>query len=232
MKLSAEIFVALERSNRDLWVSETAGKIRGSFSDYFDVLNVSTLDLEQICSDVEIWASSYQVTGGRDVAKLCVVAVSLGHHFWKDPRFATYISESVQNQNVERTRCSRLLMKATDDWLSLLWHDDSVLHFAERLEELMKQSCDDSDRNIRYLVPNHWSMFTEDYNSQYLTWLRSRLPETKSALKRTILTAGALIFGANWWNDPQYTKLMHYLMAEPISDQQLTKLIAKLREIN
>lgn len=232
MLFSRDVFNAFDASHRDLWVEETAHTIRDCFADYFDRLDTSTQELEQICAGVQTWAKSNQIIGGRDVAKLCVVAVSLGHKFWQDPRFSGYISASVGNSSVERSRCSRLLTKDAENWLTLLWNQDAISRFAKRLEIALNQGADNSDATLRYLVPNHWSMFNEAQNSQYLAWLRRQLPQTDCSAKDTFLSAGALIFGSNWWDDPQYAKLITSLMSKPFCEQQQVALVTTLEEMN
>ena len=232
MKLSSDVFDAFAKSNRDLWIIETADKIKVNFPAHFDTLGTDASALEQICSDVEMWARAHRITGRRDVAKLCVVAVSLGHRFWTDPRFATYISNLVETPNVDRTSISRLLTTSTKNWLSNLWNGDDFQSFVTRLEAAIVQNTDNTDDTLRYIVPNHWSMFTETENGQFLTWLRPQLPHTNNPAKRTVLAAGALIFGTNWWHDPQYTHVLQDLQSESDIEQQLGKLISTFREMN
>lgn len=206
-KISNAQYGALQAPARAEWITSAAARLHATYSGYYTALHVHASDLEPLCKDVEAWAAKHDVVGERDVAQLCLLTPTLGHRFWRDPRFRGYIAESLGNAELSRSRAALMMTRNTQDWLATFWKNDSLANFAERLTDSVQRDVVLSAEALRQILPGHWVQFTATQNDELLAWLIPTLPVGQMQAQRLAYTACALVHGTGWLRDPQYVRL-------------------------
>lgn len=197
-------FDALSAPDRAVWIAQAAARLHQSFLSYYLALGRTPADLVPVCHATERWAAGFGITGERDVSQLCCLAASLGHQFWQDPRFQGHVAATLANTAVVRSEAVPLLMGRAQDWLALLWLNDTMGAFAERLMHVLRRNLEPDLTILRTVLPGHWLAYDEGFNVQLLQWLYQSLPPTTFAAQRMAALAIGLVHGTSWWHDPQY----------------------------
>jgi hypothetical protein len=153
--------------------------------------------------------------GERDVAQLCCIAVTLGHEFWRDPRFDAYLAASVGNADLTPTQATQRLIGYAGDWLAALWTNDSLPAFAERLCHYVRHDTELTPSILRAVLPGHWALFDEEYHARLTGWLLSSLPTLQMPAQRLASVSCALVHGTGWMHDPQYGVLLRMIVTAP-----------------
>jgi hypothetical protein len=224
-------FDALAAPDREAWVAQAAARLHQSFFSYYTALGRVPADLVPVCHATERWAAGLGITGERDVSQLCCLAASLGHQFWQDPRFQGHVVATLGNPAVARPEAVPLLMGHAQDWLTLLWQNDTLGAFAERLAAMLRHNLEPDVQTLRSVLPGHWLALDEGFNLQLLQWLFQTLPPTTFAAQRMAALAIALVHGISWWRDPQYVCFADVLATAPSPDalaQALTAIYGQL----
>lgn len=207
LKFLPEQFEAFAAPARGAWVANAALRVHQAYPDYFTAIGVTAPDLEPICEDVERWAATHHITGSRDTLKLCFVAITFGHGFWRDPRFKQYVGNSVGDPGIARARAVQMLVDTASDWLRVLWQGDALSEYANRMAGYIKGNAEPDPNNLKVILPGHWELFDSIANERLIAGLISRLPATHMAAQRLAYVAGALVHGTGWVRDPQYVRL-------------------------
>lgn len=206
-RISDAQFEAFRAPARATWIASAAAHLHATYSDYYATLQVQARDLELLCKEVEAWAARHSVFGRRDVAQLCLLTPTLGHKFWRDPRYRGYITESLGNAELSRSRAVMMMTQNTQEWLGKLWANDNLAGFAERLTDDIRRDAELSAETLRHILPGHWAQFTAAQNGELLAWLIPTLPAVEIQSQHLAYTACALVHGTGWLRDPQYVRL-------------------------
>jgi hypothetical protein len=204
-------FETFSAPDRDAWIAQAAARLHQSFHSHYTALGRVPADLVPVCHATERWAAAYGITGERDVSQLCCLAASLGHQFWQDPRFEGHVAATLANPALARPGVTPLLMGHAQDWLTLLWQNDTLGAFADRLTAILRRNLEPDLQVLHAVLPGHWIALDEGFNSQFLQWLYQTLPPTSFAAQRMAALAIALVHGAQWWHDPQYLRFAEIL---------------------
>ncbi|KIC47751.1 hypothetical protein [Tateyamaria sp. ANG-S1] len=211
LRVSPHVVDGFEQAAVDAWAVDTAQFMARTYRDYLVAMNIRAVDLLPLVHAVQQWAARYECTVDRDVRQLCCVAMSLGHQFWEDPRFAHYVNVSLRDRGLPRTHAVKTLVGHATEWLTQLWKDDGLAEFGERLSALVVGGYPLNSQTLEYVLPGHAAMFTPDDEARLLDWLRPRLPETGYAHQRMSYICLALPLGMSWWADPQYRHVAHHV---------------------
>jgi hypothetical protein len=207
LRLSAQQFARFAAPERDLWIADTAQRLFAGFEGHYRGLGVTAEDLQPAVDAVVSWAEGFGITGQRDVAQLCCVMPSLGHAFWRDPRFAGFGEAALLDANVARSDAVLAVTDAAQAWLAALWQGDTISAYAERLATRLSYGSEPSPLSLGDVLPNHWSIYTSAYNDQLLAWLGHSLQPLRTPAQRFASVTCALVHGTGWQNDPQYRHL-------------------------
>lgn len=235
LSFSEEQFAAFEDMERDKWAADAARQLVDAFPDHFAVLHVTVADLIPLCVGVEKWAARYEITGARDVLKLCFAALTLGHRFWLDPRYRGYIEETVANKRIVKTRRADAFVDRSKEWLNGLWAQDSVVAFGARLVATMRNpqpAASPLAVTLQGILPGHWAQYPDRDNDRAIAELLTHCE--RHGLDRDgqclAYVACALVFGFSWWSDPHYATIAEGVRAAP-SDTALAARLAPLLEV-
>ncbi|MDF3435179.1 hypothetical protein HKX32_19380 [Sulfitobacter sp. KE42] len=211
LRFSKEQFSVFEEPVRREWIAQAAERLHQTYSGYFKALHVEARDLEPLCAAVERWAAESGLTGQRDVSQLCCVASTLGHEFWRDPRFGSYVNGAAGNADVSKNKAVEALINNVHVWLGGLWQNDTVEDFARRLDRHIRQNDEPDTQKLMAIVPNHWVLFDADTNERLVAWLKQNLPPTSISAQRLAYVSLALVYGTGWVRDPQYVHLVRMI---------------------
>ncbi|WP_412074381.1 hypothetical protein [Tritonibacter mobilis] len=213
LKFSAAQFDAFSAPARAEWIAQAAQRLHQAYPEYFKTLEVEASALEPLCQAVEQWAAGYGVVGKRDVSQLCYVASTLGHKFWRDPRFGGYVNASMGNPDTPRGNAVGLLVNNASDWLDTLWRNETFDRFVFRLDGYIRRDLEPSTQTLMDIVPGHWALFDANTNERLIAWIRQNLPPTQSPAQRLVYVTCALVHGTGWVHDPQYGKILRAIKA-------------------
>lgn len=208
LEISNEQFQAFALPARAEWVAGAAQRLHQTYPEYFTALGVEALVLRPLCQAVEQWAAEHGIRGQRDVSRLCCVASTLGHKFWRDPRFDGYVKGSVENAEFCRKDAVDILVDNTSDWLAILWYQDTLTDFTHRLDGCLRRDAEPTAETLVHILPGHWVLFDADTNARLMAWLIRSLPPTHQPSQRLAYVACALVHGTAWLRDPQYGRLL------------------------
>lgn len=213
--LSQEQFAAFEGHARDRWCQTAARDLFESYATYYTAFNASADTLLPMVKTTAAWAQRHDIRSQADVTRLCHVSGSLGHRFWRDPRFRGYVTASM-SVDVPPGRRATAMMGETKTWLRRLWAGDSLLGFSTRLVELVRESRGPDAQALRYVLPGHWQMFSTPDNERLLGWLSETVPDglRDDGSLQLAYTACALAHGTQWLGDPQYQRLAKIVRAQ------------------
>ena len=206
LTFSAATFEAFADAERDAWAKRAAAKLHATYPDHYAVLDVSASDLVPLCAGVERYGARYGVKGERDVFRLVLMAASLGHRFWQDPRFRGYLADAFP-EGGDPVRGVIAMGRHAKEWLRLLWADDTQAAFADRLCSHLR--CDEGPAALPAILPQHYQVFAAGDHARLVDWLMESRPANGMAAPWQQLAhlALACAFGVHWHRDPQYTAL-------------------------
>lgn len=215
----------------DAWAAEAAQFLARTYRDYMKALDIWADDLLPQIHAVQAWAARHDCVADRDVRQLCCVAMSLGHQFWQDPRFAYYVDVTLRDRSLPRTHAVKTLVGHGTEWLGQLWQDDSLAEFGERLCALIVGGYPLNSQTLAYALPGHAAMFSPDDEHRLLDWLRPRLPDCQYAHQRMAYTCLALPLGVAWWDDPQYRNIAHHVAAHDDPQKLVNGILPMFRAL-
>lgn len=229
LSFSKEQFAAFEAMERDKWASKAACQLIAAFPDHFANLNVTAADLTPFCAGVEKWAARHEITGARDVLKLCYAALSLGHKFWLDPRFRGYIESTVANKRIVKTRRADAFVDRSKEWLNGLWAQDSVEAFAALLVKAVRDPLTAASPlvfTLQGVLPGHWVQYSDSDNDRAISELLKDCERYDLSRDGQCLAyvACALVFGFHWWSDPHYAAIAEVVRSVPTDTALATQL--------
>lgn len=155
LTLSSATFEAFAVQVRASWAERTALQLHSTYPDYFTALDVTSEDLAPLCQQVERFAARHEVTGEREVFRLILVAISMGHRFWQDPRFHGYVVNSLGNVDIVPSRRALAMVDNGKIWLRLLWNNDDLGAFAGRLTKHLRRNAISGPDAIQSILPRH-----------------------------------------------------------------------------
>jgi len=206
LKISSTALEMVAEQQRSAWAGDASHQLYETYPGYFSALDVTTTDLVPFCHQVERWAARHEVTGTREVFRLLLVAVSMGHRFWQDPRFQPYVNMSVKNPDIAASRRAMAMVDNSKVWLRLLWQGDDLNAFADRLTGSLRSGAIAGLNDIRIILPQHWQIIPVADNQRLTDWLLQVLPADRfpTTYQRLAYLALALVHGVHWLTDPQY----------------------------
>ena len=213
MHLSAQNIAAFSDLTRARWAEEAAYELHATWQDHYSALSVTADMLIPLCARVERFAGRHDIKGAREVFRLALVAASMGHRFWQDPRFHPYVASSVGNVDLVPSRRATAMADHCKAWLQLFWNGDTAADFGTRLAHALRAGH--GPAAISQVLPQHWRIYSHDENQRLTDWLRGSLDQghLPGAEQQLAYLALALIHGVHWIDDPQYT-----LLAKTITD--------------
>lgn len=209
---------------KNRWCKTTAQDLFNTYSQYYGAMGTSEETLFPMIQAIANWAQQYKVTSKADVTRLCHVAAALGHRFWQDPRFRSYVAASM-SENVQSGRRAQAMTKATKGWLKELWAGDTLEAFSERLGYLVTFGRGPDADAINYLLPSHSRMLATSDHDKLLTWLNQLSPQEvrSTSAQQLAFVACALAHGTQWLSDPQNLRL-----SEAVRSQSNPTKLAKV----
>ncbi len=207
--LSSAAFGAFAAEARVAWTLRAAHRVHGTYPDWFAALGVAPDALVPLCAQVGRWAARHGVTGERELFRLLLVAVSMGHRFWQDPRFQARVARSVGNPDIVPSRRAMAMADENKAWLRLLWQGDSLAAFAARLTDRLRRGGA-GPGDIRSILPQHREILPAADHDRLVDWLLQAPPPGRfpAPYQRLAHLALALVHGVQWMTDPQYPALM------------------------
>lgn len=213
------------------WAMETTDFLARTYGAYFFALGTRTYDLEEMCRAVHRWGGRVGCEGNRTLRQLCCLSVSLGHQFWQDPRFVSYVAATIQDRNVPRAKAVETLIGHGTEWLDALWADDTIQAFGERVCAFILSEYRITHETLHYVLPGHSDMFSQEDETRLLDWLRARLPDCAFDHQRHAYMCLSLALGTAWWKDPQYRILAHHVSAQPEPQELVNRILPMFRAL-
>jgi hypothetical protein len=162
---------------------------------------------------------------------LCCVAVTLGHEFWRDPRFIDEVSETVGSTDLTRTEATQLLMRETGDWLAGLWNNDSLSGFAERMGYHLRSNAGPAPQVLQSILPGHWVVRAAAFNAWLIDTISAALPSMHMPAQKLAVVGLSLVHGTGWMRDPQYGWIAQVVLTAPSPDALASAVSAFYSEI-
>lgn len=226
MRVSAQQFARFSAPAQADWTARTTHRLHAAYHSHYAALNVSVSDLEPVFQAVHGWAAAHHIVAEREVASLCCLVPTLGHHFWQDPRFETAVNASVRNTEMLRPAAVRHLTDHASAWVAGLWQGDTITDYAARLNDQLWQNIEPAPQSLYTVLPNHWTLCEASFNARLIEWLILHLPPVHAPAQRFALVACALVHGTRWLHDPQYAHIAHTIMASPAPEPLMAGLQA------
>ncbi|MFK7871113.1 MAG: hypothetical protein AB8B58_17980 [Roseobacter sp.] len=200
---------------RRTWVAAEAPRLHATFAQHYTAHGTTPDTLVPVIQAVAAWAQSYGIRAQADVTRLSIIAASLGHRFWEDPRTAPMLA-TVLADTLPRSRSALTLTAEVKHWLGALWQGDDLAGFAARLGTAIRAGDPLETDTLRMILPGHWHILSAFDNDRLQQWLVACLPPDIARREGHALAtvACALVHGTNWLADPQYPRLSALVRAD------------------
>lgn len=227
-QITAASWQVLADHARVQWADRAACRLHHAYPAYFSALAVTPRQLVPLCAAVEQRAAPRGIKGERDLHRLALVALSLGHCFWDDPRFRAYAASSLDDTVIPASRRALAMAEHSKHWLRGLWQHDDLQSFSERLTTHIQFRSAPSGEVLHALVPGHSRNLRSSASDRYIEWLRQQQPirHLRTPSQQLAYLACCLVHGAGWHRDPQYPLLVRIITTTSDPDQLANRLLA------
>lgn len=227
LTFSKQQFASFGEINRAKWIVSAAQKLHSTYSGHYKSQGITPEDLIPVVTEVTNWGLRHDIESEADMTRLTLIAASLGHRFWQDPRFS-HLAESSLAEKVLPSRRALRLTKDVKTWLQTIWANDAKSNFGTRLGSGIEAGHWPDLDTLHYILPGHGHALSDGTAVLFVDWLVAQIPATYRASPPHALAfcACALVQGTAWLSDPQLPRLQAIMQPETAPKDLAAKLVA------